>query len=230
MWNPPDPYEPTSEPYRLTPPRRRSELREALDAATGQDAGGAASDAGPIFSGTPAGRKGTRKWKPFVPFLGGVIANALGTILAAASLGRHRDPVGALPPCRTSASAPAPARGHSHSPDGSQARQVASTPAPAPAPPPASEASRRGKPRWPPRPGRCRWRRPWRTRGALPPAYGGGARRRSGWSCRPTPMGGHGDADRADGPPLVVPMSLARRGRGEGGTGLVSRAVIVVHG
>ena len=36
MWNPPDPYEPTSEPYRLMPPRRqRSELREALDAATG---------------------------------------------------------------------------------------------------------------------------------------------------------------------------------------------------
>ena len=33
MWNPPDPDEPTSEVYRLMPPRRKpSEVREALDA------------------------------------------------------------------------------------------------------------------------------------------------------------------------------------------------------
>jgi len=36
VWYPPDPDEPTSELYRLMPPRRqRSQLREALDAAHG---------------------------------------------------------------------------------------------------------------------------------------------------------------------------------------------------
>lgn len=39
VWYPPDPDEPTSEIYRLMPPRRRpSELREALDAAPGHQA------------------------------------------------------------------------------------------------------------------------------------------------------------------------------------------------
>jgi hypothetical protein len=37
MWSPPDPYEPTSELYRIMPSRRRSQLREALDAAHGID-------------------------------------------------------------------------------------------------------------------------------------------------------------------------------------------------
>ena len=38
VWFPPDPDEPISELYRLTPPRRqRSEIREALDAAHGID-------------------------------------------------------------------------------------------------------------------------------------------------------------------------------------------------
>jgi len=38
MWSPSDPYEPTSELYRLMPPRRpRGQLREALDAAQGID-------------------------------------------------------------------------------------------------------------------------------------------------------------------------------------------------
>ena len=36
MWSPPDPDEPTSELYRLMPPRRQpSQIREALDAAHG---------------------------------------------------------------------------------------------------------------------------------------------------------------------------------------------------
>jgi hypothetical protein len=40
VWNPPDPDEPTSEIYRLMPPRRRpSQLREALDAARGTGSG-----------------------------------------------------------------------------------------------------------------------------------------------------------------------------------------------
>jgi hypothetical protein len=38
VWFPPDPDEPISELYRLTPPRRqRSEIREALDATHGID-------------------------------------------------------------------------------------------------------------------------------------------------------------------------------------------------
>jgi hypothetical protein len=40
VWNPPDPDEPTSEIYRLMPPRRRpSQLREALDVACGTGSG-----------------------------------------------------------------------------------------------------------------------------------------------------------------------------------------------
>jgi hypothetical protein len=40
VWNPPDPDEPTSEIYRLMPPRRHpSQLREALDAAYGTGSG-----------------------------------------------------------------------------------------------------------------------------------------------------------------------------------------------
>jgi hypothetical protein len=36
VWSPPDPDEPTSQLYRLMPPRRqRSQIREALDAAHG---------------------------------------------------------------------------------------------------------------------------------------------------------------------------------------------------
>ena len=36
MWSPPDPDEPTSEPYRIMPPRRRtSQLQEALNDARG---------------------------------------------------------------------------------------------------------------------------------------------------------------------------------------------------
>lgn len=88
MWNPPDPYEPTSEPYRLMPPpRQRSELREALDAATGrdhQDADAAASSTGPVLSGPPAVRKGTRK--AFAAFFRDVTSNAVGAILAVAVL------------------------------------------------------------------------------------------------------------------------------------------------
>ena len=40
VWYPPDPDEPTSEIYRLMPPRRPSELREALDAARGTSSDG----------------------------------------------------------------------------------------------------------------------------------------------------------------------------------------------
>jgi hypothetical protein len=41
VWYPPDPDEPTSELYRLMPPRRRpSQLRETLDAAYGAGATG----------------------------------------------------------------------------------------------------------------------------------------------------------------------------------------------
>jgi len=80
MWDPPDPYEPTSELYRLTPPRRhRSELREALDAATGQDRQDADATGGPVFSGPPAVVNGTRK--AFAAFFRDVISNALGGIL-----------------------------------------------------------------------------------------------------------------------------------------------------
>lgn len=35
VWSSPDANEPTSEPYRLAAPRRRSQLREALDAVHG---------------------------------------------------------------------------------------------------------------------------------------------------------------------------------------------------
>ncbi len=56
VWSPPDADEPTSELYRLTPPRRRSQLREALDAAHGAGqlrealdaATGGAEDDGPL--------------------------------------------------------------------------------------------------------------------------------------------------------------------------------------
>lgn len=82
MWYPQDPDEPTSEPYRLMPPRRRSELREALDAATGADRDDAVAPAAPVLSGPPADTKGTRR--QVAPFFGGVISNALGAILATA--------------------------------------------------------------------------------------------------------------------------------------------------
>jgi hypothetical protein len=76
MWYPPDPDEPTSELYRLTPPRRRSELREALDAAAGVSREDTAALAVPVLQGAPASRKG------IASFFGGVISNALGAILA----------------------------------------------------------------------------------------------------------------------------------------------------
>jgi hypothetical protein len=81
-----DPDEPTSELYRLMPPRRpRSELREALDAATGRDRaapsdGGEAVPAAAVeIGGTGARRTGS--W--LRPFLGSALANAVVTILAA---------------------------------------------------------------------------------------------------------------------------------------------------
>jgi hypothetical protein len=80
MWNPPDPHEPTSELYRLMPPRRqRSELREALDAATGHDHQDAGAIGGPVFSGPPAVPKRTRK--AFAAFFRDATSNALGGIL-----------------------------------------------------------------------------------------------------------------------------------------------------
>ena len=86
MWYPIDPDEPTSELYRLTPPRR-SELREALDAATGRGRqlgrDDAASDGEPILSG-PTGKKDARP--RFAPFFGSVVTNAIGGILATATV------------------------------------------------------------------------------------------------------------------------------------------------
>jgi hypothetical protein len=74
MWNPVDPDEPTSELYRLMPPRRRSELREVLDdAAGGAERGDSAAPA--------AAARGARR--TIGSFLGSVTANALGGILAA---------------------------------------------------------------------------------------------------------------------------------------------------
>jgi hypothetical protein len=71
-----DPDEPTSELYRLMPPRRpRSELREALDAATGRDRAAPGLEAG------GPGAKRTGSW--LGPFLGNTFANAAGAILAA---------------------------------------------------------------------------------------------------------------------------------------------------
>jgi hypothetical protein len=59
MWHPPDPYEPTSELYRLMPPRRRSELGEAQDAAVGSErqADNNAGDGGEVILSGPADGK-----------------------------------------------------------------------------------------------------------------------------------------------------------------------------
>jgi hypothetical protein len=80
-----DPDEPTSELYRLMPPRRaRSEIREALDAATGRDrAGPGAGEAVPPV-GQETGGTGARRTGSWLrPFVGSALANAAGTILAA---------------------------------------------------------------------------------------------------------------------------------------------------
>jgi len=68
------------------PPRRRSELREALDAATGggQDDHDDVPAADPVLAGSPAGRKGAHP--RLAPFFGGVLSNALGGILTAIAL------------------------------------------------------------------------------------------------------------------------------------------------
>jgi hypothetical protein len=86
MWFPLDPDEPTSELYRLMPPRRRSESREALDAAAGQDQDDHddVPAADPALAGPPADRKGAPP--RLAPFFGGVLSNALGGVLTAIAL------------------------------------------------------------------------------------------------------------------------------------------------
>jgi hypothetical protein len=84
MWNSTDPYEPTREVYRLMPPRRRSVLREALDAAAGAGHDRQAVDRAepePVPSRVPAASP-ERVRRPIASFLGSVAANALGGILA----------------------------------------------------------------------------------------------------------------------------------------------------
>ena len=75
-----DPDEPTSELYRVMPPRPRSEIREALDAATGRDRTGP-------WEAAPApetGRMGAKRRGSWLgPFLGNTLANTVGAILAA---------------------------------------------------------------------------------------------------------------------------------------------------
>jgi hypothetical protein len=83
MWHPPDPDEPTSELYRLMPPRRRSEIREALDAATGSErqAGHNAEDSDEVILSGPA--DGNVSWhaRPWVRWTGGVATALLVTIV-----------------------------------------------------------------------------------------------------------------------------------------------------
>jgi hypothetical protein len=85
MWYPPDPDEPTSELYRLMPRRPRSELREALDAATGRDHAepGHYGEATPAAALEPDGPSAKRTGTWLGPFLGNTLANAAGAILAA---------------------------------------------------------------------------------------------------------------------------------------------------
>ncbi len=84
-WSSPDPHDPTSptsDLYRLMPPRRRSELREALDAATGQGQ----YDRGDAPAPDPAATDQPESKKHALPrlaaFFEGVLSNALGGILA----------------------------------------------------------------------------------------------------------------------------------------------------
>ena len=85
MWYPPDPDEPTSELYRLMPPRPRSELREALDAATGRDraAPGHYDKAAPAPAPEPGRPLAKRSGTWLSPFLNNTFASAAGAILAA---------------------------------------------------------------------------------------------------------------------------------------------------
>lgn len=80
MWSPPDPDESSSELYRLIPPRPRSEIREALDAATGRarSVPGCSHETGPESGGVnPAERRGA--W--LGPFLSNTAANVVGGII-----------------------------------------------------------------------------------------------------------------------------------------------------
>jgi len=80
-----DPDEPTSEPYRLMPPRRpRSELREALDAALhapGQDQA-AAADGGQVSSARRPALTRTAS-RRILRWLGTVVTGVLIAVLAA---------------------------------------------------------------------------------------------------------------------------------------------------
>lgn len=80
MWNPPDPDETAGELYRLMPSRQRSEIREALDAATGRDRAlsGPGHEARPEPGGlAPAKRRAA--W--LGPFLSSTAANVAGGII-----------------------------------------------------------------------------------------------------------------------------------------------------
>jgi hypothetical protein len=84
-WSPPgphDPARPTSDLCRLMPPRRRSELREALDAAAGhgQDDRDDTAAADPAATDQPVGKKHVLSRRAV--FFEGVLSNALGGILA----------------------------------------------------------------------------------------------------------------------------------------------------
>lgn len=77
MRTPTDPDEPTSEPYRLMPPRR-SELREALDAAAGrgQRDGTTADIANVILAGPDKISERTRRRRAW---FSGTVQNAVGS-------------------------------------------------------------------------------------------------------------------------------------------------------
>jgi hypothetical protein len=82
MWNPPDPDETASELYRLLPSRPRSEIRGALDAASGRDrtVSGPSHEARPESGGlAPAKRRVA--W--LGPFLSSTAANVAGGIIVA---------------------------------------------------------------------------------------------------------------------------------------------------
>jgi len=85
MWHPIDPDEPTSEPYRLMSPRKRSELREALDAATGSgyraDRSGR-DEVGEVTLSGPTGGKLRWHARPWVRWAGGIAAALLVAIAA----------------------------------------------------------------------------------------------------------------------------------------------------
>jgi hypothetical protein len=80
MWNPPDPDETAGELYRLMPSRPRSEIREALDAATGRDrtVSGSSHEARPEPGGLAPARR-TAAW--LGPFLSSTAANVAGGII-----------------------------------------------------------------------------------------------------------------------------------------------------